>query len=244
MLQTTMFLLFGIFSFTLLAGTTFKLVRFLSTQPDQEYVIKDSSNLIMIVVDFCLLLLFMVQHSVMTSKSIKKELWPLCKPLYRTLYTISTCLALQTLMYFWQRTDISLWLINTEDAPLTSLFFTLVQIFCWMILFLENTLTEPFFLIGIKQLYNHIQGYRSPKRFFSRQFQELLSHMPHPGTTCFILILWMFPIMTLDRWLLATVLTMYMCKSYSVTHQDYLYTEQQIQTAEYVTMSTSTTITE
>ena len=35
-----MFLLFGIFSFTLLAGTTFKLVRFLSTQPDQEYVIK------------------------------------------------------------------------------------------------------------------------------------------------------------------------------------------------------------
>ncbi|XP_052067292.1 nurim-like [Mytilus californianus] len=188
MLQTVVFFLFGIFSISLLAGTTFKLVRFLSTQPDQEYVIKDSSNLVLIVVDFCLLLLFMVQHSVMTSKSLKKELWPFCKPLYRTLYTISTCVALQTLMYFWQRTDISLWLINTEDAPLTSLFFTLVQIFSWMILFLENTLTEPFFLVGIKQLYNYIQGYRSPKRFFSRQFQELLSHMPHPGTTCFILI--------------------------------------------------------
>ncbi|CAG2185138.1 unnamed protein product [Mytilus edulis] len=235
MLQTAMFLLFGIFSFTLLAGTTFKLVRFLSTQPDQEYVIKDSSNLVMIVVDFCLLLLFMVQHSVMTSKSIKKELWPLCKPLYRTLYTISTCVALQTLMYFWQRTDISLWSINTEDVCLNVLSFTLVIIFQTLMYFWQRTDISLCCIIIYK---------RSPRDSLVVSSRNFSLTCPTLVPTCFILILWMFPIMTLDRWLLATVLTMYMCKSYSVTHQDYLYTEQQIQTAEYVTMSTSTTITE
>ena len=93
-------------------------------------------------------------------------------------------------------------------------------------------------------MYNYAKGYRSPKRYFSRQFQELLSHMPHPGTTCFLIIVWVYPVMTLDRWLLGTVLTAYICKSYAVTHQDYLYTEQQIHTAQYMTLTKTTSITD
>lgn len=55
-------------------------------------------------------------------------------------------------MYFWQRIGISLWSIKTDDAPLISLFFTLLHIFCWIIFFLESTLTEPLYMIGIKQV--------------------------------------------------------------------------------------------
>ena len=53
------------------------------------------STLEYILVDVGLLLLFVVQHSAMASKTLKKKLWPMCKPVYRCLYTIVTSVALQ-----------------------------------------------------------------------------------------------------------------------------------------------------
>lgn len=46
---------------------------------------------------------------------------------------------------------------------------------------------------------------------------------PHPGLIFFTVILWVTPTLTLDRWLLATVLSWYIYVPQRVTREDYKY---------------------
>lgn len=46
---------------------------------------------------------------------------------------------------------------------------------------------------------------------------------PHPGLIFFTVILWVTPTLTLDRWLLATVLSWYIYIPQRVTREDYKY---------------------
>ena len=78
-----------------------------------------------------------------------------------------------------------------------------------------------------KQVYYADQGYDTPMAYKSREVRSLYRHMRHAGVWCFLVILWVHPVMTLDRWLLAVAWTIYLLWGFRVTQQDYEYVEKQ-----------------
>ena len=49
--------------------------------------------------------------------------------------------------------------------------------------------------------------------------------MRHPGTSCFLVILWLHPLMTWQRFIFAIMFTIYVLLGFSVTEEDYVYTK-------------------
>ena len=65
-------------------------------------------------------------------------------------------------------------------------------------------------------------------RHKSLNAQRLYSHMRHPGAWCFLVVLWLHPLMTLGRFVLALMWTMYLLFGHTVDEKDYEYVEVQV----------------
>ncbi|KAJ8299043.1 hypothetical protein KUTeg_023103, partial [Tegillarca granosa] len=173
----------------------------------------DVPVLTLIVVDVCLLVVFMVQHSCMASKKFKKNTAAIFGAGQRCIYVLITSVSLQFLMYMWQPIDnIIIWNYDTNDSPMM----------CKHV------------------IYNAVRGYSPPSMNMSKQLQTLLDHLSHPGTASFLIILWLHPFMSLDRWLLATIFTWYLCLQNKLTDKDYQYTEEHLVMKQHVKLTHST----
>lgn len=82
-------------------------------------------------------------------------------------------------------------------------------------------------LIGSKKVYYMLFGLGDPMHQKSEELQRLFAHMRHPCFTGLNLILWLHPIMSLDRLLLALGLTIAMLVCFNVDNGDYLYQKEQ-----------------
>ena len=82
-------------------------------------------------------------------------------------------------------------------------------------------------LICLK-VYHSIINRVQPWAVMSPRLKKLVKRLPHPGVWSICVILWVTPHMTLDRWLVATVFSWYLCFGTRVTHNDYEYTESQV----------------
>ena len=71
------------------------------------------------------------------------------------------------------------------------------------------------------QVYYYARGWGDPLQSKSRATQTLLSHMRHSGSVCLVVILWVHPVMTLGRLLLALNWTLYLFFGHSITLADY-----------------------
>lgn len=81
----------------------------------------------------------------------------------------------------------------------------------------SHTYTGQVFYLQIFNLKDNIQ---SP---LPSHLANLWESFPHPGLITFTVILWVTPTLTLDRWLLATVLSWYIYVPRRVTKKDYIY---------------------
>lgn len=79
----------------------------------------------------------------------------------------------------------------------------------------------------ILQFYYSFFGYGDPMAYKSVELVKLYQHMRHPGTIMLMLILWIHPIMTVSRMVLAIGFTLYLTLGFSVTFADYEYAKQQ-----------------
>ncbi|XP_069131854.1 nurim-like [Argopecten irradians] len=211
----------------------FNTVIFFSTQKIHALHTVQDSNEVMKILLFDLLLvgIFVLQHRFMASSLYKDLIGRRLGFLQRTVYTIISCITLKFLFESWKTVrGWDIWFWDFRDSPVTSGFFYLVHTVAWSILFLEHALMEPFYLIGVKQVYYRLWGEISPWQYMSRRLQSIIAHMPHPGVVCFLIVLWVYPHMSLDRWLISTLLTWYTCLGLGqVTKKDYMYIEEQTQ---------------
>ncbi|OWF50556.1 Nurim [Mizuhopecten yessoensis] len=214
-----------------LFNLSFKAVAFFSaTKTHPVYHIQDSKEVLKILLfDLLLVAVFVLQHSLMSSRVYKDLIGSRLGFLQRSIYTLLSCITLQFLFENWKTVcGWDIWFWDLRDSPVTSLFFSLVHTVAWCVLALEHALLEPFYLIGMKQVYYRLWGEVSPWQYMSRRLQSLITHMPHPGILCFLILLWVYPHMSLDRWLVSTLLTWYTCIGLGqVTNKDYIYTEEQ-----------------
>lgn len=76
------------------------------------------------------------------------------------------------------------------------------------------------------QVYFYGVGAKQPPiAYKSDEMQKLYRHMRHPGFSCFMVILWCHPVMTLSRLLLAFLFTMYFLCGHRADEDDYYFYE-------------------
>ncbi|KAG5900475.1 hypothetical protein JTB14_010887 [Gonioctena quinquepunctata] len=178
--------------------------------------------------NMALLTLFIVQHSLLTSRKIKDafEVYHL-QVIFRSLYVITTSGALLYLIKHWNNTpEVVFWQFNLNYRPFWWL-YTGVHGMAWIIIYVGNICCDVTELLGIKQVYYSIVNLPDPNIRKSAQLQRLNSHMRHPSFLAFVLIFWLYPVMSLDRILLSSVLTLYMYIAWTPDESDYHYHKYQ-----------------
>lgn len=84
-------------------------------------------------------------------------------------------------------------------------------------------------LLGIKQIVYHLQGLPHTCEYYkSEQLNTLYNHVRHPSFICLTIILWGANYMTLDRFVLATLWTLYMFLAWNPDYRDYEYQKVQL----------------
>lgn len=205
----------------------YKQLQNIATHIDQN----DFSNLTWrLTLNSALLSLFMLQHSLMSASKIK-DLFKYYgfQVIYRSLYIISTSVVLSQLTKNWQLCPhVILWQVNLNYRPYYWLFIS-SHTLAWLLIYIGNICVDVTELLGIKQVYYSICNLPEPSERKSCQLNRLNCHMRHPSFIGFVFIFWWFPIMTLDRLLLATITTLYMYLAWNTDDSDYAYQKYQFQ---------------
>ncbi|KAI0213823.1 Nurim [Lamellibrachia satsuma] len=178
-----------------------------------------------------LLLVFVLQHSLMATDWWKNFMSTFhVKVIERPIYVIATAYALQTLIINWHSlSHAAVWFVDTSHGrPVLWTFFFLLHLSAWLIVYGSALTMDIAELTGVKQVYYYSLGLGYPLQYKSRRAQSLYGHMRHPGTCCLLVIMWVHPVMTLGRFLLALSWSFYLILGNQVTGDDYVYVEEQI----------------
>uniref|UniRef100_L7LWH0 Nuclear envelope membrane protein n=1 Tax=Rhipicephalus pulchellus TaxID=72859 RepID=L7LWH0_RHIPC len=198
--------------------TATQLASFLSWSSSHTAAIQISRSPLMCTLwDVGLALQFCFQHSVLCWPRVCSAVDHVCGALSRSVYLLTSCLSLKLLMLLWLPLDSHiLWSIK-EGSPL---WWTLAAIHgvCWAVIYIGCIITDLGELAGIKQVWS--STYTSSK---SLQLEHLLQNMRHPSFVALSVILWFYPIMTLDRACLALIFTIYPFGWFKTQVQDYEY---------------------
>lgn len=148
--------------------------------------------------DTCLISLFMLQHSVMSSKYIKNIFVNLnASDIERSIYNGLSSAALHFVIKYWQPVPwISFWNFDTLLNNKLWLLFTGFHFLGWFIIYSGCVMLDISELAGLKQIYYKLSNRPCPMSTKSKEYRRYLLHMRHPSFIGFLLILWMHPFMT------------------------------------------------
>ncbi|XP_076171392.1 nurim homolog [Ptiloglossa arizonensis] len=217
-----------LYTFYILCNLTY----FLSCHKENQKTIipseKDEnfdSVLWLLIINMSLLSTFILQHSLM-AKDFMKHLF--CKfhmdYMERSIYNVVSAMTLHLLLYQWQTiSSIALWEFNTSSNNILRFIFIAFHVLAWAIIYSGCLMMDISELTGLKQVYYKFSYLPSPMIMKSKELLCYYSHMRHPSFTGFLIILWIHPYMTLDRILLASILTVYMTCMWTIDKEDYNY---------------------
>ena len=158
-----------------------------------------------VLVDAALLLLFALQHSVMTRSVFKK--WRtniIPHHLERSTYVLLTSLCLMFLMWQWQPIGGIVWSTNNETVKGILLIIYLIG---WATVFATTFLINHFDLFGLRQVWFYFIG--KPHTQFEFDTPLFYKVVLHPLYMGFLIAFWSTPVMTATHLLFAILTTGY-----------------------------------
>lgn len=158
-----------------------------------------------LLIDFALLALFALQHSVMARPTFKKWWTRLVPaPVERSTYVLVTCLVMGLLFMLWQPLGDVLWEVQ---QPLLRAAVSLLFACGWILILLSTFLINHFDLFGLRQvwLYYRDLPYR-PLRF---KTPGLYRYVRHPLYIGWLTVFWAAPTMTMAHFVFALAMTVY-----------------------------------
>lgn len=182
------------------------------------------STLWSLLIDTMLIIIFVFQHSIMVNKLIKHTFYRLSiDHLSRSIYNACSSASLHFLINKWQQTpSVTIWKFEISNEAVWIIFSSL-HVFVWSIIYSGCIMMDIAELCGLKQIWYRVSKRNNPLDTKSRELCRYMRHMRHPSFIGFLAILWIYPIMSVDRVLLATILTMYMALLWTIDSEDYNY---------------------
>ena len=158
-----------------------------------------------LLINFGLILLFVVQHTIMARRSFK-DWWAknLPKALERSTYVLASCICLLLLYRYWEPLGGVVWEVRDETATiiLYSLFFL-----GWTIMFTATFLINHWDLFGLRQVYLHLV--HRPHTMLDLKKPFLYKRVRHPLYLGFLIAFWATPVMTYTHLFFSLAMTLY-----------------------------------
>ncbi|KAG5682786.1 hypothetical protein PVAND_012117 [Polypedilum vanderplanki] len=177
------------------------------------------------------LVLFILHHSFGKHESIKK-FWEKIgfKNIERAVYNIVSSLILLQMVERWTIANKwTLWSFTIKEYSPVWYIYVLSHAVLWLIIFGGSLLMDLPEILGIKQVYYNVKGLNDPSLYKAIQHNRLLASIRHPSYIGFSLLFWITNLMSLDRFILATLLSLYMFVAWSPDLKDYEYQKQQLE---------------
>ena len=167
------------------------------------------------LINFGLLALFGLQHSVMARQGFKAKLKGMVgDKMERPTYVLATNLLLVLLYCYWRPVADVVWAFDGIGATLMWVGFTSG----WGLILLSTLLIDHFELFGLKQALYHLKGKDLPKyKFVTPLFYKLVRHPLYFG---WLLAFWCIPVMTAGHITLSAVWTIYIFIAISYEEKD------------------------
>uniref|UniRef100_A0A8D8V4T4 Nuclear envelope membrane protein n=1 Tax=Cacopsylla melanoneura TaxID=428564 RepID=A0A8D8V4T4_9HEMI len=169
-----------------------------------------------LVMNFCLLELFYIQHSVVKNPIAKVlQHWGI-EYLERSVFNLLSATVLQILMYFWHPVTFwALWNLNIEPYSLSDWALYFLRSLTWLALLSECVVLDISDLLGWKQVVYHFHNLPPPSTYRSRDLNQMFANMRHPGLLELWLLLWATPTLSLDRLVCSVSLSVYVLLGFS-----------------------------
>jgi protein-S-isoprenylcysteine O-methyltransferase Ste14 len=213
-MRRTFGILFGVATHLLFAFTVWHLVWFLkgpSIAADTGGgAIEDSrggqaSVAVGLCIDALLAGVFAVPHSVLLLPSVRKRLVAtgIAGPFYGCFFCVASCLTLLLVIFCWQPMTTVVWRWPT---PLDT-WIAWAFVASWGSLLYSLYLTGLGWQTGFTPWWRWVRGQRPPARPFAPQ--GVYRVMRHPVYLSFLGLVWLVPVVTLDRAVLIGIWTVY-----------------------------------
>ena len=202
-----LYFLFPIFSYLVALASQVWFILYLTDLDflNNIYAPQKTSTLLALIIDFTLLSIFALQHSIMARDSFKKALTKLIPaPIERAFYTLLSGVAFILICYFYQPIDGLVWSI--EDGFWKKTIWILFA-FGWALSFYATFIIDHFELFGLKQPYYNIKNQKLKKTNFKER--SLYKFIRHPIQLGVLIALWATPKMSFGHLFLSTILTIY-----------------------------------
>ena len=169
-----------------------------------------------LIINFGLMALFAVQHSVMARKEFKRW-WTQFVPVSveRTTYVLFASLTLALLLWQWRPIPTVVWQIANPSLA-TSV--TVLSFVGWTVVLTSTFLINHFELFGLQQVATNLLGQNMPAaRFRTPLYYKFVRHPIYLG---FVIAFWSAPTMTLGHLLFAAVTTAYIVIGATLEERD------------------------
>lgn len=158
-----------------------------------------------LAINFGLVLLFGLQHSVMARPSFKEK-WTriIPKSAERSTYVLLSGVMMLIICLFWRPLPGYLWQIGN---PIGWTLLTIGYAFGWVLAVLATFVINHFELFGLQQVYMNLRNKPEPRPAFTDRF--LYRVVRHPLQLGVLIGIWVAPTMSVSHLMLAVVMTIY-----------------------------------
>ena len=157
-------------------------------------------------INFSLVFLFSLQHTVMARKSFKQK-WTRIIPahLERATFVLSAGMCMTLILWYWQPLPGVIWSFGNEYARLAVLSLAFVGV---VYVIFTTLVANHFELLGLRQAWLYATGRPYTPLEFKRHWVYRYSR--HPMMLGLLVVIWATPDMSVGRLVFAVLLTIYL----------------------------------